>query len=101
MDGGKKMKRILILVSLGLFLGSAASAFQGGGGESTKKNAVKKKTSVTKASNPKPTGSAASPTPRRKPTQTSGRSAVRATAELTIRSAPPNSLILIDGESVG
>jgi hypothetical protein len=37
------MKRILILVVLGSFLGSTASAFQGGGGEATKKAANRKK----------------------------------------------------------
>lgn len=36
------MKRILILVALGLLLCSTASAFQGGGGESTKKVSSKK-----------------------------------------------------------
>lgn len=42
------MKRILILVGISLLLCSTASAFQGGAGESTKKNANPTKTSVTK-----------------------------------------------------
>jgi WD40 repeat protein len=41
------MKRIVILVSLGLLLCSTAAAFQSGGGESTKKASTKKKV-VTK-----------------------------------------------------
>ncbi len=49
------MKRILILVALGLFLCTTASAFQGGGGEATKKKAApKKKTSGTTSANTKP-----------------------------------------------
>ncbi len=40
------MKRVLILVALSSFLCSTASAFQGGGGESTKKGSSKK--AVTK-----------------------------------------------------
>lgn len=96
------MKRILILLTLGLFLSSIASAFQGGGGESTKKKVVAKtKTSGTKSATAKPTGSAASsvpiPTPRRAPALPTS----PATAGLMIRSTPPNSLILIDGESIG
>lgn len=45
------MKRILILVAISLLLCSTANAFQGGGGESTKKGSTKKK-AVTKRKNP-------------------------------------------------
>jgi hypothetical protein len=54
------MKRILILVTISLFLCSTASAGQGGGGESTKtgssneKETAKKKKSGTKAANTAP-----------------------------------------------
>lgn len=65
------MKRILtLLVALGLLLCSTASAFQGGGGESTRKGstrnkeATKKKNSGTKSANTTPPRSPASPTAR-------------------------------------
>lgn len=46
------MKRVLVLVALSLFLCLTASAFQGGGDESTKKSPdVKKKSSGTKRDN--------------------------------------------------
>jgi len=77
---------------------STSNAFQGGGGESTKKKVVtKKKPSVTKSA----PGNPARPTAATVPKQTPVRPAVRTTSELTIRSTPPNSLILIDGESIG
>ncbi len=49
------MKKILV-ATLGLFLCSIASAFQGGAGESTKKKAETKKTSETNAPNGSMTG---------------------------------------------
>lgn len=62
------MKRILMLVAISLLLCSTGSAFQGGGGQPTKKKAVpKKKTSGSKSVNATPARRPASPTPTRTP----------------------------------
>lgn len=89
------MKRVLILLTLILFFCSVANAFQGGGGESTKEK------SVSKPAKAKPARTATSPSSARKQTRRSSPPAIRGTAELTIRSTPPNSLVMIDGKAVG
>lgn len=89
------MYRAVILLSLFLFSPSAANACQGGGGESTKtKPAARKKTSGSKAATTKITRPTVTPSQQRTKT-------ITATSELIVRTTPPNSLVMIDGESVG
>ena len=96
------MNRSLTLITLVLFFCSITSAFQGGGGESTKKSGVtRKKSTATPSAKVKIAAPATSADPRRKTTPTPVRPKVPPSAELTLRTSQPNSLILINGDSVG
>lgn len=94
------MNRILILVAISFLLCSTASAFQGGGGESTKKESTKKKVVTKKKTSGTPSANT-TPKPPTSAVRTRTPPPAPATAELNIRSTPPNSSILIDGQSIG
>lgn len=86
------MKRIFILVAITLFLFSLASAFQGGGGESTKSKPAPKKTSGTKPNNT---------TPRIKPPAPSPRPETTSITSVTVNSNLPNVTVTINGRTAG
>jgi len=88
------MKNILMVLALGLFLCSTINAFQGGGGEPAKKKTVLKKKSSPRAIKPSRPPASASPA------RASSRPSTPATAALAIL-ANPDSVISIDGESIG
>lgn len=94
------MKKLFVLLTLGLSLCLTTSAFQGGGGESTKKKAGTKKNAATRSTTVKSPRSVTTPTPRQKQMK-SARPLRNAVAEINVRTTPPNSLISIDGESIG
>lgn len=83
------MKRILILIAIGLLMSSVASAAQGGGGESTKKKA--KKSSGTSSANTTPPRPPAPPAKPKAPT----------TASVMVNSTLPNVTVAINGRAAG
>ena len=87
------MKIILILLTLTLSLCSVASAFQGGGGETTKSKATPKKS----------TGSSKTVKPKPSPSKSTGPKTVRTakvvTVKLTINVNEPKSEIFLTGKN--
>lgn len=85
------MKRILILVAISLLLCSTASAFQGGGGESTKKKATPTKNSGATSDNTTPA----------RPTVPPARPKTPTVASLMVNSQLPNATVTINGRTAG